>query len=409
MTITITLDKTGINDTTDQVINTNMLALATSVEGVFNNMFNGVQPFDRLLFTSATGTTIANGAIDAPVQALMIVNTENFAATDFLDTIGVSNNRFVLLKAAVGMTVLIRSGVGNITTSDGSTLTMTGNILIMAWCIGSQWAVIGNGTGGSALPSNFSASVDPSPLDDPPDYVIGSLWANVVKNSAYISVEEAVNAAVWKLITQPKNEWRIRASGATALGVGIANPTVANAPVAANDSVNSFVSMPSTAGAGNIAGLITTTLNLVRPAHEFTAEWFIKTGNEASWAAQVVLWIGLIDADVTNVDTLAAGREFIGFRFSSRAADTGWRPVLHDGTTQNTGVAIGTVVADTVYRLKVRVVGITAWFSVNDGVETALLTNFPSVSQDLGMVCRVIPVTASIRSLLLSEARVYWT
>lgn len=409
MTITITLDKTGINDTTDQALNTNLLALATSVEGVFNDMFNGVQPFDRVLFTAAANMTIANGILDAPPQALITINTEGGLATDFLDTINVSNNRFALFKAAVGQTVYIRSGFGNITTSDGSVLTMTGNILIMAWCIGSQWAVIGNGTGGSAVPSNLNSLVDPTPSDDTPDYTQGSLWANTADDSMYVNLDNLPNAAIWKLITPPRNEWGVRASGVSALGMGIPNPTVANTPASANDANNIFITLPTTAVLGNLGGFITTTLNLVRPAHDFILEVIVKTDADIT---NQRLWIGLIDADLTNVDTLAAGREFIGWRFSTVAPDTGWRPVLNDGTTQNTGAAIGTVAASTVYKLKARVVSggtPTVFFSVNDGAETALTTNFPPSTQDLGLVVRCIDTTAAIRLLNFCSARVYWT
>jgi hypothetical protein len=406
MTISVSTTKTGFDATTDNVASATMMDFANSIDTLFNNTLNGVQAFDRQLFTAAQTLSIASGVLASPTQALVNVSSETGVA-DTLDTIGVSNNRYAVLKATSGHTITITSGVGNITTSDGSSLTLTGNAAVVAWCLGSQWAIIGQGSGGSSVVNALTEPLDPTPADDSADgYSAGSLWVNLAADRAFINVDPASTIARWKLITPPKNKWSIRAAGAVATGVGIASPTVANAPSSTNDATNTFMTMPSTAAAGNLAGLITTTFNLTRAAHEAVYEWIIKTGSDIT---SIRYWIGLVDADITNVDTLAAGREFIGFRFSSVVPDVGWQPVLNDGTTQNAAATeIGTVAVDTVYKLRVRIVGTTAYFSVNDSAEISATTNFPSASQDLGMVCRVIPVAASIRNLLFSSAEVRW-
>ena len=407
MTIAVSTTKTGFDNTADPVNSSGMLTFANSVDQLLNDTFNGVQAFDKQLFSAPITLAIdVSGAIVSPTQALVNVSA-NSGSADNLDTIGVSNQRYVILKATNGHVITIRSGVGNITTSDGSNLILSGNIAVEAWCLGSQWAVLGQGSGGTTVIDNTTAVADPTPSDDNLDgYSRGSLWINAFADRAFVALGNDTNVAKWKRITQPKNKWGIRAAGASALGVGIASPTVANAPSATNDANNTFMTMPSTAVSGNLAGFITTSFNLLRPAHEPVIEWIFKTPSDIS---SLRYWIGLVDAEITAVDTLAAGREFIGFRFSQAVPDTGWRPVLHDGTTQNTGAQIGAnIVADAVYKLRVRIVGTTAYFSVNDGAETALTTNFPSASQDLGMIARVIPTTASIRNLLFSSAEVAW-
>jgi hypothetical protein len=408
MTISVTLTKTGIDNTTDLVNSTNIMSFANSVESMFNNVLNGVQAFDKQLFTAAFNMGINNGVITAPTQALITL-TSAFDLTPFSDslhTIGVSNNRFVVMKAASGHTITILNGAGNITTQDGRPLILSGNAIAMAFCIGSQWAVIGPGSSG--IVNNQTATADPGSGEDSGDgYSAGSIWVNVNNKRIWQAVDTTATLARWVWVTPPKNRWMVRASGAVAVGVGVANPTVANAPAAANDAANSYMTLPSTASIGNLGGLITTTLNLIRPAHDPVIEIYMKTGADVS---SVRIWIGLIDAELTNVDTLAAGREFIGFRFSTVAADGGFKPILHDGTTQNTGTAIGTVAADTAYKLRMRVDSANSrvYFSVNDSAEQMLSTNFPSSAQDLGLVMRVIPQAASIRSILLSKAEVAW-
>lgn len=407
MTVSITLDKTGIDNTSDQALNTNLLALATSIEGVFNNMFNGVQAFDRLLFTAGEISQIENGAIDAPGFGILTIYPE-VGATDYLDTIGVSNNRFVILKAAVGTTIYVTSGVGNTTTLDGTTLTMTGNVILMAWCIGSQWAVIGNGTGGAAVPNNFSAIVPPIGTDDTPDYAAGSLWGDLVDDAFYVNLDPTAGGAIWKLITDPKLRFDYVGRSGTIYGIGVANPTIANTPSFLIDATGVYTSLPTTNVSGNLGGFISTTFTILRPDHDATVEFLIKT--EASLVTQRI-WAGVVDADITNVDTLAAGRKFVGWRYSTVAGDTGWRPILHDGTTQDTGTAIGTVVADTQYKLKFRIDSANSrvFFSVNDGVETILTTNFPAATTSLGVVCRIITQSAAIRTLYVTHCKVLAT
>lgn len=401
--ITSQINKAGFDSTGDAVASGTMVTYANSWITLFNNILNGSQAADRFLFTSATTLTIASGVVTAPTQVINYISAETGNA-DILTTIGASNNRFMVLKATPGHTITVESGTGNITTLDSNNITLTGNMLLLAWCNGSQWSVVSTG----GVKNNLASNLDPSPASDTTaGYSWGSLWVNTAIDRAFICVAPNGTVARWKPITPPVNAWSIRAAAATVAPVGIAAPTVANTPANANASDGTFITLPTTASSGNLGGFITASLNLVRPSQDFYAEWKVKT--DATITA-TRLWVGFIDADLTNVDTLAAGREFIGFRWSTVAPDTGWVPVLNDGTTQNTGTAIGTVAASTTYVLRLRVVSAssTVYFSVNNSAEQSLTTNFPASSQDMGMVVRCIDTTASIRLLNFSYAKVWW-
>jgi len=416
MTISVATTKTGFDNTTDPVASAGMMTYAGSVDNLINNILNGNQAFDKQLFTASATMQIdgvSTQAIGVPTQALINVTPPGVASSGFLKTIGVSNNRFVILKATSGKAIVIDArGTGNITSVDGGYLSLSGNAMALLFCHNSQWALIGStniSSNGLTPFNNFAATTDPTPADDVGDaYGVGSKWVNVSADRAWINIDSTSTLAIWKQITPPKNRWGVRAANAAAVGVGIAAPTVANSPANANDASNTFITLPTTAAAGNIAGWITTSFNLIRPAHDPIVEVIIKTSSDLTSQRD---WIGLVDADITNVDTLAAGREFIGFRYSSVAVDPGWMPVLHDGTTQNVGTAMGGAIqASTVYKLRFRVVSAlsTVYFSVNDSAEQAMTTNFPAAATDMGAICRCIAVAASIRNYAFASFDAAW-
>lgn len=414
MTIAVSADKSGINQTTDAVSSANMMLFANDVDNIINNILNGIQAADKLLFSAADTEQIVGGVVGVPTKALMTYSAETGTA-DILNTIGVSNLRFLVIKPASGHSITINgTGSGNITSADGNSVILTGDRAALLFCHNSQWGMIGSagGTVGSAPLHQLGSAVDPTPGEDSGDgYGVGSQWINTTADRAFINVDATATLAIWKRTTQPKNKWGVRAANASPLAVGIANPTLANAGANANDSSNSFMTLVTTAAAGNLGGWITASFNLIRPSHDPTFEILVKTGAAADLANQR-LWIGLVDAEITNVDTLAAGREFIGFRYSSVAADPGWMPVLNDGTTQSVGTVLGgAIAAATVYKLRVRVVSggtPTAYFSVNDGAEQAMTANFPPIATDLGAIVRNIAVTAVIRTVNFSTFDLQW-
>lgn len=401
MTIAVATTKTGFDSTGDAVASGTMLTFGNSVDGIFNDILNGVQAADRFKFSSAITYTIASGAITSPSQTAIYIASET-GTTDVLTTIGASNNRFIFMKAAAGHTITVQHGTGNLSTLDGNDIYLTGAVVLLAWCQGSQWSVVSTG----AVKNNFLAASDPlSSSDTTLGYDYGSQWVNLNNFRAYTNIFPAAGASIWRKFTPNINEWSIRAAAATLQQVGIAAPTIANTPANANQTDGPYVTLPTTASSGNLGGFVTATFNLVRLAYDPIVEWLIKTDSTIS---SIRIWIGLASADVTNSDT--ASGSFIGFRYSTVAGDAGWMPVNRDGTTQTVGTAIGTVQASTVYKLRLRLVSgtPTCYFSVNDGAEQAFATNIPLNSTDLGMVCRPITQTTAIRLINYSYGKVGW-
>lgn len=198
-----------------------------------------------------------------------------------------------------------------------------------------------------------------------------------------------------------RNWFALRGGGGTVQSVGAGTLTIANTPAAANDATGTYVTMPTTASSGNAGGVVTV-FTMVQRQHNPIFVAIVETPADIS---SVRYWVGLGSAAVTNVDSIAGGTSFIGFRFSTVATDTGWRPVTMDGTTQTTAADIGTVVADTKYVLKFRVdsAGGKVFFSVNGGSEVEASATLPAVGTDLGVVLRVFNQVAAIRQLNLSR------
>jgi hypothetical protein len=52
--------------------------------------------------------------------------------------------------------------------------------------------------------------------------------------------------------------------------------------------------------------------------------------------------------------------------------------VTHDGTTQSVTSNVANIAANTVYKLRIRKIGGTVYFSVDDGTEVSTSTNVPA-------------------------------
>lgn len=406
----IATDKTAFDRSYDPISSQGVMRFAVDVEQMIDDILNGESTndepsFDKLLLTDQTEKTIASGAITAPTLAFHTVKAES-GTTDDLDTISASNNTFLFLKAKAGHTIAIRNGTGNIWSSSGVEMSMTGNRVAMLFCQGGQWSLIGMN-----IPHmNQSATADPgSTADAQAGYSVGSIWINTTLDRAWECVDASSGAAIWKLISPWKNEVLIAPHGAAAgyVQVGIVT-SAAGAAATVADADGLWTQHTTAASAGDFVYVELNGRNYFRPAHNPYAEITIKTGSVVTLQR---LWIGLGSALPTNVDTLAAGTKFIGWRFSTVAGDAGWIPVLNDGGTQSVGSAQGgTVLASTVYRFKIRVDAAltTAYLSVNDGAEQALSTNFPAIGTDMGTEIELITTTAAARSLLVGPHKVNW-
>lgn len=402
------LDKTAFDRPYDPISSQGVMRFAVDFEAMIDDILNGEatngEPsFDKLLLTDQTEKTIASGAITAPTLAFHTVKAESGTADD-LDTIAAANDTFLFLKAKSGHTIALRNGTGNIWSSSGVEMALTGHRVAMLWCQGGQWSLIGMN-----VPLNsFSASADPgSSADAHAGYSVSSIWINTTLDRAWECVDASSGAAIWKLITPWRNGVLIAPSAAAGyVQVGIS--TTATGTLAyVFDSDGGWTQHTTAAGAGSQAYVELGGFNALRPAYSPYCEFIVKTGGDVS--AQR-LWLGIGSARATNVDTLVT-TQYIGFRFSTVAGDAGWIPILNDGTTQNAGAALtGAVAINTVYRFKIRVVAAlaTAYFSVNDGPETALSTNFPASATDMSPTVEIIATTASARSLLIGPTKVGW-
>jgi hypothetical protein len=163
---------------------------------------------------------------------------------------------------------------------------------------------------------------------------------------------------------------------------------------------NLYGTIASQASSGSDFGWRTNNFTLVQRQWLPTYETIILSPDIIT---SVRMWVGITSALMTDSDT--ASGQFMGFRFSTVAGDTGWTPVTRDATTQTAGTTIGTVTADTPYHLKIRCTSGSAFFSVNGGVETEITTNLPVSTQDLGINHRGFTQNATAKKMGISRSR----
>jgi len=156
MTITLAVDTTALVDTQNIDANDVLVAIA-DLKAHLENTINGVQAIERLLFVAPTILTLATDTI-TPTQLVHTVAAETGTADD-LATITAQNHRLVILKADAGDTITIKHGTGNITTWSAQNLTLTGNKIAIAFCLGSQWCVLGDGGGAVSQPDILQIQV----------------------------------------------------------------------------------------------------------------------------------------------------------------------------------------------------------------------------------------------------------
>lgn len=199
-------------------------------------------------------------------------------------------------------------------------------------------------------------------------------------------------------IPNGRKSWLVTAAAATVDAVGMAAPTVTGATVS-NDTDSTYINFATTAVLGNISGLISATFNLVRLAYDPTFIAVVRTGADIT---NLRFFLGLFPSAPTNADT--PPNNSICFRYSAPAADGGWRGICRDAAAQTVSAQIGpTLAANTRYMLKFRKQGSTVYFSVDNGPETAISTNLPVSTTDLGFAVRVITNVAVIKNLKLSR------
>lgn len=402
MTLT---DRTAFSNPTQPISTSGMLRYAVSVEDFLNGLLGGDQAFARQRFAAPVEMTInGSGALAAPTQVQITV-AANSGTADDLDTITAVNNTFVVLRAKTGHTIMIRPGFGNISSPSGAGMVLTGYRMALLHCQNNAWALVN-----APSPKVVYSTSDPTTGDDALDgYWQGSLWVNTSLDRVWTCVDATVGAAIWRWISPPKNGFMGRSDdGSTDDFFVDIGGSRANSAGVFNDSGNTFTKNTTGASPGSVVStnLGSSLIPAVRPAYSPIIEFILKTGSDITLQRQ---WWGIGSTPfISNNDTLA--NKFIGFRYSTAAGDTGWRPVLNDGSTQNTGTAIGTVLADTVYKLRFRIDDAAAivYFSVNDSAEQSLNTNYPAASTDMIAIFGLYTLDSAARSILVSRMEVRW-
>lgn len=189
----------------------------------------------------------------------------------------------------------------------------------------------------------------------------------------------------------------------SAAGQGV--PSVSATTTSRVVQTNLFLDVATAASATSAASISSPNNSLLERGLDIDAQFIIRS---PSTLTSVRAWIGFFSTFV-GIDADTAPGHAAAFRFSSVAGDTGWRGVVRDGATQQVTSNIGTVVAATQYRLRIRMVMAgtpTIYFSVNGGAESSLTANLPTSTQALGTTVRVIAQAASIRNISLCRALV---
>lgn len=154
--------------------------------------------------------------------------------------------------------------------------------------------------------------------------------------------------------------------------------------------------------AGNNAG-IRNAFNLLRNDHDFDLTIEVRTGAAVT---DQRIWLGICDINIF-ADSDTPGNEVVAFRYSTVPPDAGWVPVTRTGGVQTTGAAIGTVAADTWYKLRIRKVGSSAFFSVDGGAETTISTNVPTGTAATNWTMQLYTRAAAAKDLGIAQAVLY--
>lgn len=130
---------------------------------------------------------------------------------------------------------------------------------------------------------------------------------------------------------------------------------------------------------------------------KFDPDWQVVLRTEAD-ISSILLWVNL-ETGGSSSGTIGGGgtAEGMGFRYSPADGDTGWVGVCRDGTTQSITTTVAAIAANTVYRLRVRKVGTSVFFSVNGGTEVEHTTNLPQGSTALFWDVRIFTKTTALR------------
>lgn len=215
------------------------------------------------------------------------------------------------------------------------------------------------------------------------------------------------NTEVYLARAIDRNWMRLRATNGTVSSTGMSGGTLFGTLAMDSDTSATYLGCTTTNSAGGKAGVEsgTSVMNETRPDMnpEYTA--VIKTGSDVTIQR---VWVGLVSATMTSTDNPSGSQ--VAFRYSTVAGDTGWTPIVKDGSTQTVGTTIGTVTANTQYKLKVRIdypAG-KCYFSVNGGAEQAV-NAVPLSGTDMAVTAVLFNTATGQRTIRFSRAELTTT
>lgn len=381
-------------DTAINNANTNITTNTTAIA----NILAGATGFTQLSLGTTSDKTIAGGIITAD-KSRHRLDTEGAAATDDLDTISGGAAGDVLRISIVNGARIVRlkHNTGNIYLASEADLWLDSTskfIDLMYDANVSKWV---QDLQHPIIRGVISSTQYPLVKMKVPDSLITVSGGQSANNTPFLSI-------------QPRPDKRTFfaefASAALLESIGMAAGTNAGAGAVTNSNQTDsrYINQAIANVAGTFGGRRSSTFNLTRRQYNPYFAVLMRTSTDIT---NIRFWIGLTQAQVTNVDTLAAATAFIGFRYSTVAADPAWMAVTNSGAAQSTlTTGVGATIS-TAYLFEVYVDDANGicYFSVNGSTPVSLNTNLPGATQDLGWTVSAITTTATAKNILIS--RVY--
>lgn len=316
----------SVIDTAITDANTAIASAATNATNL-TNLKSGVDGFSQLSLTTTSTLTISSGLINI-TRSRHLVDTEASATYDDLDTIngGVAGDVLVVQSVTSARVVVVKNGTGNI----------------------------------------FLNGIDVH-LDNP--------------NKALTLL---FTGSVWILLGEAPQQIARKFAGVNFLdggsaGFGIPAFTSTGTATADPQTDGMYTLYTSAGTTTSIAGLNSVGVT-IQARHNPTLIAWLRTGSNIS---AIRTWVGFDSTGIFGIGDTPSSLSVATFRFSTVAGDAGWRPITSNGSSQTVGSAIGTVTANTAYKLQVSIVNGVAYFSVNDSTPVAISTTVPAPTTNM--------------------------
>lgn len=191
----------------------------------------------------------------------------------------------------------------------------------------------------------------------------------------------------------------VRATNATRASSGITTSAFAASAAEANDNSTCYTAYTCTNVTGSFAGIESTSMAEVRS--DWSPIYCVVIKTDAT-ITNVRFWVGFLSATLTNADDQTGA--YAAFRFSTVAGDAGWTPIVDTGSVNTAGTTIGTVTANTQYKMEIQIdfANTKTYFRVNSGAWTTISAVPPS-GTELGICAELVTTTATAKVLNFSR------